>query len=369
MRVVTFLHVPTSPYGAVSIGSGRIRTALESRGHTLDIMTPDDLPGVRGLNARLHVLAYPFAIAWWLWRRRSCYDLAVFHSYAGWVFNLRKGGMKTITAFHGLEPLYFAVQDHEARRQGRSLSLRYRLTYGPVMNLWLALTCRRSDRVLCLNGDETRELIARRWARADQITRIAHGAPDTAFVHDRVYPERAVRLLVVSQWREEKGIRFIAEAFADLVREGRDLFLVCSGSRVATPVVLETFAPDVRGKVLNIAELPNHELEAQYRQADVFVHASLSEGLSVAQIEAMAAALPIVTTRCGAAIDFLVDGDSCLLVPMRDSRALADAIRRLLDDRALRERLGRGAQAIAALELTLRRTLDFLVDTYEATVR
>ena len=369
MRVVAFLHVPKSPYGAVSIGYVRAQAALEARGHTLDIIAPEDLPGVRRLNARLHVLVLPFVIAWWLWRRRPAYELAVFHSYTGWVFNLAKGRTKTITAFHGLEPLYFAVQEHEARRQGRSLSLRYRLIYGSLMNVWLALTCRRSDRVLSLNSDETGELIARRWARADQITRIAHGAPATAFVGDRVYPERAACLLVVSQWREEKGIRFIADAFVDLVREGRDLRLVCAGSRVATPVVLDAFAPDVRGRVLNIAELPNDELEAQYRQADVFVHASLSEGLSIAQIEAMAAALPIVTTRCGAAIDFLVDGDSCLLVPMRDSRALADAIRRLLDDRALRERLGRGAQAIASRELTLGRTLDFLIDTYEATVR
>jgi glycosyltransferase involved in cell wall biosynthesis len=369
VRVVAFLHVPKSPYGAVSMGYGRIRTALESRGHTLDILTPDDLPGVRGLNARLHVLAFPFAVAWWLWRRRSLYDLAVFHSYAGWVFNLRKRGMRTITAFHGLETLEYAALMEERRGQGQSLSWRYRLTYGRLMNAWLGLSCRRSDRVLCLNSDEAREFVTRGWAPAGRITRITHGVPPDSFVNDRAYPGRAARLLVVSQWLERKGIRYIAAAFTALVREGRDVQLVCAGTRADDSTVLAAFPEDVRARVLNLAEAPHHELAAQYRSADVYLHASLLEGLSRAQTEAMAAALPIVTTRCGAAIDFLVDGESCLLVPMRDSHALAAAIRRLLDDPALRERLGRAAHAIAARDMDLQRTLDFLVDTYEATAR
>ena len=351
------------------MGYGRIQTALESRGHTLDIMTPDDLPGVKALDARLHVLAFPFALAWWLWRRRSSYDLAVFHSYAGWVFNLAKRGMRTITAFHGLETLEYAALMEERRRQGASLSWRYRLMYGRLMNAWLGLSCRRSDRVLCLNSDEAREFITRGWATADKITRITHGVPPESFVKDRAYPDRAVRLLVVSQWLERKGIRYIAEAFTELVREGRDVQLVCAGTRADDTSVQAAFPDDVRARVLNLAEAPHHELVAQYRSADVYLHASLLEGLSRAQTEAMAAALPIVTTRCGAAIDFLVDGDSCLLVPMRDSHALAEATRRLLDDRALRGRLGRAAQAVAVRDMDLRRTLDFLIDTYEATVR
>ena len=369
MRVVVFLHVPKSPFGAVSIGYVRAKAALESRGHTLDIITPDDLPGVRRLNARLHVLAFPFALAWWLWRRRSSYDLAVFHSYAGWVFNLAKRGLRTITAFHGLETLEYAALMEERRDQGQPLSWRYRLTYGRLMNAWLGLSCRRSDRVLCLNSDEAREFITRGWAPAGRITRITHGVPPDSFVSDRAYAGRAVRLLVVSQWLERKGIRYIAGAFTELVREGRDVRLVCAGTRADDTAVLAAFPEDVRARVLNLADAPHHELAAQYRSAEVYVHASLLEGLSRAQTEAMAAALPIVTTRCGAAIDFLVDGDSCLLVPMRDSRALAAAIRRLLDDPALRGRLGRAAHALAVRDMDLQRTLDFLVDTYEATAR
>lgn len=369
MRVVAFLHVPKSPYGAVSMGYGRIRTALESRGHTLDIMTPEDVPGVKGLDARLHVLAFPFALAWWLWRRRSAYDLAVFHSYAGWVFNLARRGMRTITAFHGLETFEYAALMEERRRQGQSLSWRYRLTYGRLMNAWLGLACRRSDRVLCLNSDEAREFVTRGWAPAGRITRITHGVPPDSFVNDRVYGDPAVRLLVVSQWLDRKGVRYVAEAFTALVREGRDVQLVCAGTRAGNALVLGTFPEDVRARVVNLAEAPHHELAAHYRAADIYLHASLLEGLSRAQTEAMAAALPIVTTRCGAAIDFLVNDESCLVVPMRDSRALAEATRRLLNDRALRQRVGSAAHAIATREMDLQRTLDSLVDTYEATAR
>ena len=50
--------------------------------------------------------------------------------------------------------------------------------------------------------------------------------PPDSFVNDRAYGDRAGRLLVVSQWLERKGIRYIAEAFTELVREGRDVQLV-----------------------------------------------------------------------------------------------------------------------------------------------
>ncbi len=67
------------------------------------------------------------------------------------------------------------------------------------------------------------------------------------------------------------------------------------------------------------------------RASDVFVMSSLSEGVSMAILEAMAAALPIVATRVGGNVDLIEPGHTGMLVEPRDESALAGAIRHLLD--------------------------------------
>jgi len=66
-----------------------------------------------------------------------------------------------------------------------------------------------------------------------------------------------------------------------------------------------------------------------YRQHDVFVSASMQEGMSNAMLEAMASGLPIVTTRCEG-VDELI-GDNGLVVEDSRPEELAAAIRRLAD--------------------------------------
>ena len=80
--------------------------------------------------------------------------------------------------------------------------------------------------------------------------------------------------------------------------------------------------------------------------ADVAVMPSLNEALSNVLLESMAAGAPDVATRVGGTPEALVDGETGLLVPPGDRGALAAAVARLLDDRALAARLGqRGARA------------------------
>jgi glycosyltransferase involved in cell wall biosynthesis len=79
--------------------------------------------------------------------------------------------------------------------------------------------------------------------------------------------------------------------------------------------------------------------------ADIAVVPSHQEGFSNSLIEAMACALPVIATRVGGNIDAIVDGESGLLVPARDSTALMAAISRLRDDIMLRQRFGAAARS------------------------
>jgi glycosyltransferase involved in cell wall biosynthesis len=78
--------------------------------------------------------------------------------------------------------------------------------------------------------------------------------------------------------------------------------------------------------------------------ADVAVLASDNEGTPVSLIEAAAAGLPAVATAVGGVPDVVVDGKTGLLAPRGDDRALTDRLRRLIDDTALRARMGANAR-------------------------
>ena len=75
----------------------------------------------------------------------------------------------------------------------------------------------------------------------------------------------------------------------------------------------------------------------EFGRADLFLFPSLAEGAAGAVLEAMASGLPIVGTRAGG-VDFS-DGESGIVVPPRDPNAIADAVVRICDDRALRDRM------------------------------
>jgi glycosyltransferase involved in cell wall biosynthesis len=82
-----------------------------------------------------------------------------------------------------------------------------------------------------------------------------------------------------------------------------------------------------------------------YADLDIVALSSLNEGTPVSLIEAMAAGRATVATNVGGVSDVVEDGVTGLLVPSKQSRALAGAILRLLQDDALRETLGKRAMA------------------------
>jgi glycosyltransferase involved in cell wall biosynthesis len=78
---------------------------------------------------------------------------------------------------------------------------------------------------------------------------------------------------------------------------------------------------------------------------DVFVLPSLSEGLSVATLEAMASARPVVATRVGGNAELVADGETGILVPSEDSHALAKSIADVLLDSSRARLLGKRGRA------------------------
>jgi glycosyltransferase involved in cell wall biosynthesis len=97
-------------------------------------------------------------------------------------------------------------------------------------------------------------------------------------------------------------------------------------------------------------------------QFDAYVCSSVAESSPVSVWEAMAMARPIVSTDVGDVARHVCDGEAGFVVPVDDDTAMADRLARLLDDSALRDRMGRAArQAVSSFspDRVAEATLDF----------
>lgn len=96
----------------------------------------------------------------------------------------------------------------------------------------------------------------------------------------------------------------------------------------------------------NVRFLGNRsDVERVMAALDVFILSSVSEGLSNTIQEAMASGLPVVATDVGGADELVVPGETGLLVPPSDPKAMADALESVMRDEALRVRMGQASRA------------------------
>jgi len=109
------------------------------------------------------------------------------------------------------------------------------------------------------------------------------------------------------------------------------------------------------------------ELRSIYESSGIFVLPSEAENFPIVLLEAMAAGLAIITTAGTGCAE--VVGDAGLLVPVRDSRAIGRALRELVEDHDLRQRLGLAARRRIEENFTWRAVAQRYVEEYERHVR
>ncbi|HEY4722745.1 MAG TPA: glycosyltransferase, partial [Anaerolineae bacterium] len=125
---------------------------------------------------------------------------------------------------------------------------------------------------------------------------------------------------------------------------------------------------ELGGKVRFIGVVPDEDLPALYRCADVFVlpASARSEAYGIVLVEAMAAGLPCITTELGTGTSYVVqDGITGVVVPARTPAALADAANRLLADESLRNRMGEAGQERARREFGQETMIDRVEAVYK----
>ncbi len=146
-------------------------------------------------------------------------------------------------------------------------------------------------------------------------------------------------ILYVGRLVPKKGLEYLIEAMAELEAP---LTVVGEGSERDK---LEKLAAELGANVTFVGEVAPDEVDKYYRSAGIFVLPSVEgEGMPNVVLEAMSWGLPVVATNSGGLPTMIDDGRTGYVVPMRNSDALEDRIRTLLDDDEKRETMGDAAR-------------------------
>ncbi len=143
-----------------------------------------------------------------------------------------------------------------------------------------------------------------------------------------------------------KNLPGLLEAFDALADEVSDVGLVILGDGPDMPALRASHAQlRHRDRVFLPGAMPE---AARYAKGfDLFVLVSTKEGLPFAVLEASLAGIPIVATRVGALPELIQDGETGLLIPSGNAPALTAALRSVLEDRHLFQKLKNGSPRVA----------------------
>ena len=212
---------------------------------------------------------------------------------------------------------------------------------------------------------------------AAQIFLNYHGTDLDRFRPGNRSPGAQFRIVSVGWFKEYKGFHFVVEAVAIMAQRGIDAVLHLAGDGPQRAYL------EQQAKRLGIADrvvfhgyLDHAHLVELYRDCDAFAMGSIEmtnfgrqDVIPNVIAEAMAVGLPVVATRMGGVAELLEDGESGLLVPQRDARALADALTRLAKDPETAVRIRGGALAKVRRIWDRSRNLDELAELLNERMR
>jgi phosphatidylinositol alpha-mannosyltransferase len=148
------------------------------------------------------------------------------------------------------------------------------------------------------------------------------------------------RILFVNRLEPRKGFRVAVEAFGILAADRPDAVLVVAGDGEER-AALASLPPEVRARVVMLGAVDHDDLPPYHAASDVFVGpARGGESFGIVLVEAMAAGLPVIGSDIPGYREVARNGVEGLLVPPSDPVALAAALRDVLEDADLAQRLG-----------------------------
>ena len=317
---------------------------LIQKGYAVAVLTRSfpDLPSfeiIRGISVYRHIrtinrgklfgLTYMLSVLWFLFRRRNSYDiihchLLGFHSAVAvlfkWLFKKKTcslvGATGVISDFSQIKNVFLG-------------------------ELLLRLIA-RSDRLIVLCSQSRQEALDEGIASA-QLVEIPNGVDTGYFMPGSAIREKGNRIIFIGRLDYLKGVDILLQALRTLI-----------DAQIPAQLDILGDGPD-RDKLTHLSVTLGlrdsiifhgtvNGVAPYLQQASLFVLPSLSEGMPNVVLEAMACGLPVIATRVGGIVDIIENGKNGLLVDAQHPGQLYEAMKQVLTNKELAQRLGIAAR-------------------------
>lgn len=220
--------------------------------------------------------------------------------------------------------------------------------------------CRLVDHVVCVSEDISR-LSCQSGVPVNKIIMIPNAIDTSRFAF--VGPQSRGPITMVGRLSPEKNVQLLLKAFAIALREEPQLNLEIVGDGPCRSEL------DALSRQLGIAQRVLFAGETRVvapflRRASMFVLPSLTEGISLTLLEAMAVGLPTIATNVGGSAEVVVDQSTGVLVSSDNSQELAEAILRMWHCPQIAQRMGECGRARIEEYFDLHRMLRRYEDLY-----
>ncbi|MBI5968764.1 MAG: glycosyltransferase family 4 protein [Deltaproteobacteria bacterium] len=241
-----------------------------------------------------------------------------------------------------------------------------RVLYYPL--LMQRIVSNRLDRIITVSYNSAREITKAFGLAPEKIRVVYNGLDAQQFAPIPNLPKKPNSLIFVGNSEDrKKGLLYLLQALTYLP-ENVSLTIVDGGTpqRSFAPLLAENY--QVSHRVHFTGKIGSKDLVGYYCRAEIAVVPSLYEGFGFPAAEAMACELPVVSTTAGALPEVVGSDGAGILVPPRNALALAQAIRRLLEDPELRLKMGQAARRRITSLFTWEKAARQMVGVYKEVI-
>ena len=256
----------------------------------------------------------------------------VFHS-PNFMLPLRRFRGKYIITIHDMIPFLSASYAPRAKKQ--RLFFLYRAMTRRVARL--------AHRVITVSQNSASDIMRYLGVPADKIIVIHNGinldrfaaqsGQESGFLRSKFGIDKKY-VLAVGRHDPYKNVLGLIKAFSEIEEAGHVLLIVGELDKRYPEPLNFVREHKLEEKVIFAGHLSDDDLLRAYREADLFVHASLYEGFGLPPLEAMAAGTPVLSSSAASLPEVL--GDAAIFFDPTDTAEIAKAIKRVLSDEKLR---------------------------------
>jgi len=261
--------------------------------------------------------------------RENNYDLA--HAFfgfpTGWLCYRNAGKL----------PYVISLRGSDVPGQNARLQLDYKILAPAFRAIWK----KASALVACSKGLKERALL---FMPSVSIDVIPNGVElDRFFPAGTEEKSDVLRLLTVGRLSVTKRNEMLIDAIEILHRTACKISLtIIGGGKMEQQLRKIVAERDLRDVIKITGRTDSKKMPEVYRQNDIFISASMQEGMSNAMLEAMASGLPIVTTRCEGLAE-LIDGNG-IIIEKEKIEDIVKAIKKLIDNPELHKQMSTAAR-------------------------